>query len=273
MKVILVVIAIIIVLYYFRIQIYLCMIMWKNRPFFSVVDAMPLIPLSVDTAPLVLPFLMTLNIPNIQQLAHDPDKENKILDMFAFKYPHIHNLRSQLLPFDMLEFGGSYFPSAHTDIEWHKIRNSGFQVWSLVSNPAPHGNMFIFYIPYLTEKYKETPFYLRRKGNQIFVMKNCVLAEFGKWLNPSRILEILPVSTFQRMARRYYLDFQPGDTLMFPKNTLHMSDHRGDNRARRAFNFRVAVLDHGELIVDPSICGYVNQMPSGVPIRYSLSLE
>jgi ectoine hydroxylase-related dioxygenase (phytanoyl-CoA dioxygenase family) len=86
-------------------------------------------------------------------------------------------------------------------------------------------------------------YYLRCKGDEILVIKNCVKSEFFYMIDEDSILERIPVRKFIAGTKKFYMDFIPGDTMLFLKNTIHMSDHRTSSKERVAFNFRVAIVD------------------------------
>jgi hypothetical protein len=62
------------------------------------------------------------------------------------------------------------------------------------------------------------------------------------------------------MTTKYYLDFYPGDTILFAKNVIHMSDYRDSSNKRKTFNFRVILKDNGNINISPSKCGYVHEL-------------
>lgn len=205
-------------------------------------------------------------IPGIETIARQPKTQaaETILRTLVREFPG--RLRppegEQLVVFDTLAYDGAYFPSAHTDIEWNRIRNEGFQVWTLVRNDRYEGNMYILHNPYLSDRYRDTAIYLRCRGDQVCVVKNCYDAEFGPWLREARILERIPMAAFLRTTKKFYLHFLPGDTVVFTKNTLHMSDYRARDNNRRAINFRVVVTkDRGKLVTSDEWCGYVHRLP------------
>lgn len=139
---------------------------------------------------------------------------------------------------DVFDFKGSYFPSAHTDLEWETFHNAdGFQVWYLDSNNDEnnHGNMFVLDNEYLYKKYHNKPFFLRKKNKEIQVIRN--IPDNVTWQKD--IYEVIHEEEFKRTTKVKYLDFKAGNCLVFKKNVMHMSDYRGRNFDRRAINFRV----------------------------------
>ena len=186
--------------------------------------------------------------------------------------------RSDLVIFDVLRHKGAYFPSMHTDTEWNKVDNDGFQVWCLEYNKNKNkiGNMFIFENMYLENKYKHMKYFLRPgKNGGILVVKNCTLAESvitGK-IKQQYVMEEMTREQFVNTTKKYYLDFEAGDCMAFDSNLLHMSDYRDRGNMRQSFNFRVALKNNkGELKLNPLGCGYVNSLSSTLknPGMYSL---
>lgn len=140
---------------------------------------------------------------------------------------------------DYLTAKAPYAFSAHTDTEWNTLSNDGYQVWYLVSNKNPDnlGNMFILDNPYLFDKYSNNNiFYTLAKENDdivVSVNRPPLLPRPGC----RRELERMSVENFLATTTVYYLDFQPGDCLVFDRGLCHMSDTR--DRQRYAVNFRV----------------------------------
>jgi hypothetical protein len=115
-----------------------------NEDFYVVLDELPEYPFNSRSIPTELQNqILCINIPNIEQIAAHPKKSQVVLDIFCNKYPWLNNIQHDLRSFDTLSFSGAYFPTAHTDIEWNKIKNPGFQIWSLVKNNKYEGNMYI----------------------------------------------------------------------------------------------------------------------------------
>ncbi len=253
----LIIIVLSIILYINRVNIYKKYAFNINKPFFEIADALETESFTINNIPDELKdYIQCLNIPNIQK-----DSE-LILNNFIENNHSLKELKNDLFIYDALDFSGAYFPSAHTDIEWNKIKNDGFQIWSLIKNDQPTGNMFIFYNKYLYDKYKHTAIYLRKykqKGiDYIAVIKNCKYSEFLYYINKNYIYELIPVDEFVKQTKKYYLDFKPGDSMLFKKNVIHMSDYRNKTNHRKAFNFRVAIKKNKKLIISKSSCGYVN---------------
>ena len=200
------------------------------------------------------PYIRCINIPNIQT------DSNFILNEFIKVHSDLQYASNKLVIFDRLEQPGSYFPSAHTDIEWNKITNFGFQIWSLIQNNNNNniGNMYLLYNPYLWEKYKNTSINLRIYKNKIAVVKNCKFSECLRYIKSDYILELIPIPEFIKNTKKYYLDFKSGDSILFKKNVLHMSDYRDTTTKRQAFNFRVAIKENNKINISDSNCGYVN---------------
>lgn len=261
-----IIILIIFLIYWFTIDIYKHYIYYINQDFYPVVNQIP----QQNITPYDLPKelrdqVLCMHINNIKEISQQKNKSDIVLDIFCKKYEHLRNIQDRLYIFDTLTFAGAYFPTAHTDIEWNKVRNNGFQIWCLVENKESIGNMFILYNKYLYEKYKDVSIVLRRRNDKILVVKNCWNAEFAFYIDKKYILEEIPVQEFINSTKRFYLDFKPGDCILFLKNTIHMSDHRTSTNNRKAFNFRVAILDQNndlstsnKLNISDEDCGYVH---------------
>ena len=174
---------------------------------------------------------------------------NKILDKIKNKklsYPV-----NKINIIDYLDYKTKYYFSPHTDIEWNLIDNDGYQVWYLIKNNNANnkGNMFIIYNEYLYNKYKNIYYSLNIDNKKILVLKNCrnILKK------NNIILETLDIDWFKKNTKIFYLDFKPGDCLIFNKNLLHMSDNRG-NKTRHAINFRVI---KNKLKIKNNNCGFI----------------
>ena len=226
-----------------------------NKDFYKVIDKLKNDTIRVDYIPDELKnYMKCINIPNIQK------NPKMILDEFVKNNIELQKIYNDLFIFDPLDFSGSYFPSAHTDIEWNKIKNGGFQVWSLIENDQETGNMFILYNKHLFNKYKNTSIFLRMYKDKIAVIKNCYNSEFLWYIKKDYIYELISIDDFIKNTKKYYLDFKSGDTMMFAKNVIHMSDYRSSANNRKAFNFRVAIADNNRLLISKSKCGYVNSL-------------
>ena len=187
--------------------------------------------------------------------------------------------RKDLVVFDVLHHIGAYFPSMHTDTEWNKVENSGFQIWCLEHNKNREkvGNMFIFENAYLEQKYKGTMIFVRPRGGKILVVNNCLWSEgLLGGVRDAYILEEMTVEQFVNTTTKHYLDFEDGDCMMFAPDLLHMSDYRDTTDLRRSFNFRVVIKDaNGNLRLDRTGCGYVNSISASLqnPSMYDLVPE
>lgn len=245
------------IVYVNRVNIYKMYAFNINKPFFKIVDQIETKNITINNIPDELKeYIQCLNIPNIQK---NPEL---ILNQFINQNKSLQKYKNDLFIYDALDFSGAYFPSAHTDIEWNKIKNDGFQIWSLIKNDSPTGNMFIFYNKYLYDKYKDHAIFLRmykQNGKDcIAVIKNCKYSEFLNFINKKYIYELLSIEEFIKSTKKYYLDFKSGDSLLFKKNVIHMSDYRNQTNHRQAFNFRVAIKHNNKLKISNSSCGFVN---------------
>lgn len=216
-----------------------------------------------------------VNVPNLKLLTSKKKCElvlNKLCEKNMWG-----SCRNDLVIFDVLRHIGAYFPSMHTDIEWNKVENDGFQVWCLEYNHniTKQGTMFIFENTYLEQKYRHIKYFLRPKNGKILVIQNCLKSEYILGgINEKYILEILSIDQFINTTTKYYLDFEEGDCMMFEPNLLHMSDYRDNTNLRQSFNFRVAFKDkHGSLRINPTGCGYVNSISKTLhnPSKYQLA--
>lgn len=256
----------ILIIYWFHVNIinfYKNYIYMINNKFYSIMDQIPEQQITVSNIPEELKDqILCMNIPDIHDINKNKNKADIVLDMFAKKYVSIGNIREKLHIYDTLSFSGAYFPTAHTDTEWNKVRNDGFQIWCLLENKNEEkkGNMFILYNEYLYSKYKDDAIFLRVYKGRIAVIRNCYYSEFMWYINPKLIYEYMSIDQFIRTTKKYYLDFNTGDTILFLKNTLHMSDYRDSSRKRTAFNFRIAIKENNKLKISNDPCGYVHNL-------------
>lgn len=158
-----------------------------------------------------------------------------------------------LVVVDVLETKGSYFPSMHTDIEWNMYPTNGFQVWMLLENDdtAGVGNMFIFDTDVRSGGGAQIT-YDERRG------LHAKLPDHRGRLQQARPLEVL-------QAR--YLDFRPGDCIVFGQNLVHMSDFRSHAAGRRAVNFRVLIRDENRRVPFRPFAGGAMNVLGQLPYR------
>jgi hypothetical protein len=166
------------------------------------------------------------------QRFNDPAKHLKTL--LSGILPHVH-LKNRKLTIedcvivDLFVPKGSLFSKMHTDVEWDIFNKSdGFQVWYLIENDKPFGNMFI-----LNTNHVKTP-------TNLIIKKNGKINQEpnGDINNNQSIL----LDESIRDDPMYYLDMKPGECLIFGRNLYHLSDFR-DGHSRSAINFRVVIKD------------------------------
>lgn len=237
----------------------------QNNQLYKILDLMPEYEISINNIPNELKsHLVIYNISNIKEIdkMNNKTKSETVLSILASNNKTINNLYNRLHIFDTLSFTGSYFPSIHTDIEWNKIQNDGFQVWCLVENYNKNniGNMYILYNDYLYNKYKDIGINLRIYNNKIAVTKNCYNKEMFQFIKPKNILEYMSINTFMQTTKKFYLNFKEGDCIVLNKNIIHMSDYRTSSNLRKAFNFRVAIKTNNKLKLSNEKCGYVHNI-------------
>ena len=111
-----------------------------------------------------------------------------------------------------------------------------FQIWYLVENDKPYGNMFMASNADLSARDAPCRYLLQADGSITKVHHNldpneCPLAQFK--------------DTDSIDMRFQYLDMRPGDCMIMSKRTLHMSDPRphleGNSIERLAMNVRVLI--------------------------------
>lgn len=178
---------------------------------------------------------------------------------------------SDWMAFDLLTSKGGYFPQIHSDIEWNCVLNDGFQVWHLVENrnEDKRGNMFLLHNERIHQKYSDVALNIvfDDKSDMVCVTMNSMDNYEGRTgkidgtLNESRVLERMSPDEFVRTTQKFYLDMEPGQTLLMAKNVLHMSEYRDDSsKRRRAVNFRVAICDPDLRFHPDPVRGYVNSL-------------
>ena len=247
-----------------------------NKDFFNIVERLPIRHMSKNNIPECFNCRLNIvNVPDLKNIETNKEKVKKVMDVLCEKTEWEDYCRDDIVVFDLLVSVGAYFPSAHTDTEWNKISNDGYQVWCLESNTNPEkkGNMFLFYNESLT-KYNDIGYFLRKRGDDIWVVKNCKWSE-NIWgtINKENLLEKIPIDTFVKETTKYYLDFEDGDCIAFAKNILHMSDYRDKTKSRKAINFRVAIKNaKKELKLKEEVCGYLNSVSETLqdPGKYSI---
>lgn len=250
------IVLIIVILYFNIVSLYVHfnkqLLYMRNKEFYKLLEQLEYDEITIHDIPYELKdYMICKNIPNIK-------KDSRfILNEFIKDNKHLQEIQDDLFIYDELDFNGSYFPTAHTDIEWNKVLNDGFQVWSLIKNNNNTGNMFILYNEYLYNKYNGVGIVLRIYKNQIAVIKNCVYFEFSIHSNDDYIYELIPINEFMANTKKYYLNFNEGDSILFAKNVIHISDYRNNTNDRQAYNFRVAIKDKGKINLSESNCGYV----------------
>ena len=142
---------IIIFLYIFSkkyiIPIYKNYLYFVNKKLYKILDEMEEYKISGCIVPPELKsYIQILNIPGCQK------NPSNILNEFLKRDASLQSQSDNLFIFDVIDFSGAYFPSVHTDIEWNKVKNDGFQLWSLLENKNKTGNLFIYFNKYLYEK-------------------------------------------------------------------------------------------------------------------------
>jgi hypothetical protein len=182
--------------------------------------------------------------------------------------------RDDLVVFDVLQARGAYLPGMHTDTEWNKVVNDGYQVWCLEENQndANMGNMFIFANERLRAKYAGIGISVRVVGDEVRIVKNCGNVAVYMFEPTLEILERIPIAQFLDETTKHYLDVEAGDCVAFDRTLMHMSDYRDTGKKRLAINFRVAYRNEKGLEIDPEGCGYAGSVPRTIaaPGRYDL---
>lgn len=132
---------------------------------------------------------------------------------------------------------GAYFPHVHWDTEYLAFPEvEAFQLWFLIENDEPTGNMFMASTPDLSSSDAPCRYVVQSDGSVLKVHHDasddeCPMKRFA---------------TAEDAGLRFeYLDMKPGDCLIFSKRTLHMSDPRphleGTSINRLAMNVRILV--------------------------------
>ena len=234
-----------------------------NASLYPILDSMPRVLITRNSIPYSLQTRMAiLNIPNFERLKCNKQKTEVVMQGLCASGVWPATCRSDLVVFNAVYHSGGYFPSIHTDQEWNRITNEGFQVWCLEynRNASKIGNMFIFENSYLDAKYKNTKYSLRVFGDEIVVFKNCLgVSTLSGTIKQKFVLDRLSVEFWKATTKMYYLDVEPGDCVVFDNTVAHMSDYRDKTKLRKAFNFRVAIKNlEKQLHYNKQSCGYVH---------------
>ena len=239
---------------------------------YKLLDTIRIININENNIPFeLLDKIYIFNSGDIKKLKSSKEKCKKILDELCNKINKLDcRRRNDFVLFDAINSKGGYFPSIHTDIEWNKIKNDGFNVWTLEynNNDKKIGNMFIFYNKYLQQKYKNTGLFIRYKNDKIYIYKSCTQtsSEYIGLNIDKYLLETMTKEDFINNTRMYYLDFKEGDTIVFDKNIMHMSDYRDKSNKRKSFNFRIAIKDKKKNInfINNNNCGYLTSIDNNL---------
>ena len=187
-----------------------------------------------------------ISVPQFPKLSSQREKCELILDSFCKSGAWEDTCRTDAVVFDVLEHVGAYFPSIHTDTEWNSVMSHGY----IFENP-------------ILEKTLNHSFFIRSQGEELLLVKSCARAEYYHryGVNPRYILGRMSIEQFVRTTKMYYLDFEPGDCMIFKKNLIHMSDYRDNTKLRKSFNFRVAHTNrYGKLDFSSERCGFVKSI-------------
>ena len=171
------------------------------------------------------------------------EKSAMIDDLVACALPHISIPgRAPITLDDCYIFScaqerGAYFPHVHWDTEYLAFPEvEAFQLWFLIENEQPTGNMFMASTRDLQTTDAPCRYVVQGDNSIVKVHHDasddeCPIKRFPKAEDAGLSFE--------------YLDMQPGDCLLFSKRTLHMSDPRphldGVPVNRLAMNVRVLV--------------------------------
>lgn len=163
--------------------------------------------------------------------------------------------------FSMQKERGAYFPVIHWDSDWLQFPDAdGFQLWYLLENEEPTGNMFMVETEELKPDDMPVRFLPTMEGGCIKTHHNLILPEFA----------IKTYNQFSDCKLQFkYLNMIPGDCMVMSKRTLHMSDPRptlaGMTVNRLAVNVRVIIQSGGSDEKTIRFCGnhtvYNNTFP------------
>lgn len=212
----------------------------ENRKFYKIMDSMAITQAQCEDTDDKMKKCVHVNVGS---LSHLTNKNEKAIEILKKILPNVKAdlTLDDICLVDVFDFTGSYFPSAHTDLEWVTFQDApGFQVWYLNynKNENNYGNMFLLENDYLYKKYSNTPLYLRAHKNKIRVLRNVPDALFTA---NAQVYDEIPLDQFKENTKVKYLNYVAGDCLVFSKGVIHMSDYRGNTKNRQAINFRVII--------------------------------
>lgn len=131
---------------------------------------------------------------------------------------------------DCVQTSGAYFARMHTDYQWGEYPQcDGFQLWFLVKNDKPAGNMLLLDSPQQRPEF--TPSFVDVVNDEVIITPNPApwatalsKSSRGKW-DPEFPLK--------------YVDIEPNDCLLMGQHLWHMSDVRTHGKGRTALHLRV----------------------------------
>lgn len=238
-----------------------------HRKMYSVLEQIPLQTVRRGHIPPNLNRRLSIvNVPGISNISNTKEKCDAALAAHCQAGTWGGACSQDLVIFDILSVSGNYFPTVHTDTEWNKVQNDGFQVWILEHNhnKTRKGNMFFFTNPVIDRKYGNHGIGVRLCQGRIVITKNCFdklnpMYVLGFTISPEHVLGYMSVDEFVATTHRYYLDAEPDDVVVFAKDLMHCSDYRDTSLKRVAMNFRVAHALDGDLVLGG--CGVVKSLP------------
>uniref|UniRef100_A0A7S3B575 Uncharacterized protein n=1 Tax=Haptolina ericina TaxID=156174 RepID=A0A7S3B575_9EUKA len=136
---------------------------------------------------------------------------------------------------------GAYFPHVHWDTDYLAFPDvDAFQLWYLVANEKPTGNMFMASTPDLSSSDMPCRYLVQQDGGVVKAHHDTSDEE-------------CPIKSFSSLEdaglRFRYLDMRPGDCVIMAKRTLHGSDPRphlrGETVDRLAMNVRILIKPKG----------------------------
>ena len=144
---------------------------------------------------------------------------------------------------DCLDNTVSKYANFHTDLDYANFTGHAFNVWYLIKNNAPYGNMFLMESPDYKPAF--TPCYINdtvdgANTTSLSLMSHGMLGDYGV---------VGKITNYDVL----YANIENGECLVMTKHMLHRTD-LARNSEFKGFNFRVLVKDPDGGIPHKNFC-------------------